>query len=200
MEGIKYYFTTEADADEVAGFYNDADHATIPDGAVETTKEEIDTACEAQANGGKRICVTSGKIDLQTAPSRLHFWKGGKWVLALDDAKSAKLREITAAFDDSFLNGSFLSTTLGIEVDCRRSGTKNDEQNVRGIISRMTRAGVNQIVYKGKTEEVPATLEQIQQLQYEMEDYASFVYTKKWEAEAKVEAATTAEDLQTITW
>ena len=194
----KYYFTARTDADEVAGFYNDADHATIPDGAVETTKEEIDTACEAQANGGKRICVTSGKIDLQTAPSRLHFWKGGKWVLALDDAKSAKLREITAAFDDSFLNGSFLSTTLGIEVDCRRSGTKNDEQNVRGIISRMTRAGVNQIVYKGKTEEVPATLEQIQQLQYEMEDYASFMYAKKWAAEAKVEAATTAEELNAI--
>ena len=198
MEGIKYYFTTKADADEVAGFYNDADHATIPDGAMETTKEEIDAACEAQANVGKRICVTSGKIDLQTAPSRSHFWKGGKWVLALDDAKSAKLLEITAAFDDSFLNGSFLSTTLGIEVDCRRSGTKNDEQNVRGIISKMTRAGVNQIVYKGKTEEIPATLEQIQQLQYEMEDYASLVYAKKWAAEAKAEAATTADELNAI--
>ena len=194
----KYYFTARTDADEVAGFYNDADHATIPDGAVETTKEEIDTACEAQANGGKRICVTSGKIDLQTAPSHLHFWKGGEWVLALDDAKSAKLREINAAFDDSFLNGSFLSATLGIEVDCRRSGTKNDEQNVRGIISRMTRAGVNQIVYKGKTEEVPATLEQIQQLQYEMEDYASFVYAKKWAADGKVGAATTVDELNAI--
>ena len=126
--------------------------------------------------------------------------KSGKvtWNDDMETLRAAKLREIATAFDDSFLNGSFLSTTLGIEVDCRRSGTKNDEQNVRGIISRMTRAGVNQIVYKGKTEEVPATLEQVQQLQYEMEDYAAFVYAKKWAAEAKVEAATTVDELNAI--
>ena len=200
MEGIKYYFTTKADADEVAGFYNDADHATIPDGAVETTKEEIDAACKAQANGGKRICVTSGKIDLQTAPSHSHFWKGGKWVLALDDAKSAKLREITAAFDDSFLNGSFLSTTLGIEVDCRRSGTKNDYQNIQGLLSMMQRGNIASTTYVGVSESVTATKEQIQQVLNEMEDYSIAMYKRKWDCEAAIAAAETAEALQAITW
>ena len=45
----------------VEGFFNDEDHAVIPEGAVEITVEERDAALEEQARG-KILCVENGKI------------------------------------------------------------------------------------------------------------------------------------------
>lgn len=55
---MRVYFTgTEI----VEGFFNDEDHAVIPEGAVEITVEERDAALEEQARG-KILCVENGKI------------------------------------------------------------------------------------------------------------------------------------------
>ena len=155
---------------------------------------------------GAEVILTAADYTRDTSaltrskPGELQKWDGSAWVDDIDALRVAKLREIVAAFDDAFTNGSFLSETLGIEVDCRRSGTKNDEQNVRGLISRMTREGIKTVEYKGKTESVTASLEQIQSVQYEMEDYATFIYAKKWAVEKAIADATTVEELQLVSW
>ena len=55
---MKVFFTGTK---TVEGFYNDEDHTTIPEDAVEITVEERDTALAEQALG-KILCVESGKI------------------------------------------------------------------------------------------------------------------------------------------
>ena len=55
---MRVFFTG---TETVEGFYNDEDHAVIPEGAVEITVEERDAALEAQALG-KILCVENGKI------------------------------------------------------------------------------------------------------------------------------------------
>ena len=96
--------------------------------------------------------------------------------------------------------GSFKSTALGIDVDCRRSDAKNDYQNVQGLLSRMDRESIDSITYVGVSESCTATKAQIQALIYEMEDHVAALYAKKWALEAQIEAATSAEELEQITW
>ena len=55
---MRVFFTG---TETVEGFYNDEDHAVIPEGAVEITVEERDAALEEQARG-KILCVENGKI------------------------------------------------------------------------------------------------------------------------------------------
>ena len=170
-----------------------------------TYKDDVSGTWYDTATGAE-VMLTAADYERDTSamtrskPGELQKWNGSAWVDDLDAVKSAKRAEITAAFESSFLNGSFLSTTLGIEVDCRRSGTKNDEQNVRGLISRMTRDGIKTVKYKGKTESATATLAQIQSLQYEMEDYGASLYAKKWAAEDALANAQSMEEIEKIAW
>lgn len=128
--------------------------------------------------------------------------KNGKvtWADDMEKLSTAKLSEIAYAFSEAIKNGSFVSETLGIEVDCRRNADKNDEQNIRGLISKMTREKIVEVEYRGKTDSAPATLEQVQLLQYEMEDHVTMLYAKKWKLESDIEKAKSATDLALIQW
>ena len=84
------------------------------------------------------------------------------WADDMEKLSAAKLSEIANAFSEAIKNGSFVSETLGIEVDCRRNVEKNDEQNVRGLISKMAREKIAEVEYRGTTDSAPATIEQVQ--------------------------------------
>lgn len=196
----KYYFTTKTDADEVAGFYNNADHETIPDGALETTKEEIDAACEVQAHAGKRICVTNGVIELRTAPSRSHYWKSGKWGFALDNAKASKLREITAAYtaERTTENKGISSKALGgAVIDCRES----DVLNIQNLVTLLEAQGKSEYFYKLKDNtSVDCTVAQIKTVLTELTAALLSMWQLKQTLTEQIDAATTAEEIQAIKW
>lgn len=123
-----------------------------------------------------------------------------KWVDNLDQYRSDQIAIIESAFDQQFTSGHFLSATIGIEVDLRRMNEKNDVQNVESLISSMTRNNVPSITYVGYTENVTATLAQVQALKGEMEDQGLALYQKKWTLEAEIEAAATIDQVKAITW
>jgi len=103
-------------------------------------------------------------------------------------------------FNNELRNNKFFSTTLGIDVDCRRSNTKNDKQNVEGLISYMTRNSITEINYKGYTESKITNIQDLQKLVYEMEDYVLGLYQKKWTLENQVDNTELPDDLFKITW
>ena len=115
--------------------------------------------------------------------------------------KSAKINEIISTFENELQTGHFLSTSLGIEVDCRRSSSKNDKQNVEGLISNMTRKNKTKINYVGYTEICPnVTQAQLTELVAEMEDYVLGLYEKKWVLQTQIENASTIDEVKNINW
>lgn len=118
--------------------------------------------------------------------------------IELKNAKEDKVKEIKQEFINRIEQGYFLSLVLEIKVDCRRGGYNNDLQNVEGLIQFMEGASIEEITYKGYTEEVTATLSQLQQLRVEMIQYALNMYQKKWELETLVTNALTIEDVNNI--
>ena len=117
-----------------------------------------------------------------------------------DVYKDIKKREIRLAFENSFRKSVFMSDTLGIDVDCRRSDTKNDRENCKILLNYMQRNNVNNIMYVGHTESVDITVEQLQDLIVEMEEYGLSLYNYKWNLESEIEKAKTIEDLGVIQW
>jgi hypothetical protein len=98
------------------------------------------------------------------------------------------------------MNGHFNSPTLGIEVDCRRGGINNDIQNLERLIKRMNRENILETPYKGYTEEVVATIDQLNTLLEEMGDYGLLLYLKKWQLEEQVKNVNDSELLKDIKW
>ena len=120
--------------------------------------------------------------------------------IPFEESKTLKSKEILDAFNNTVATGHFLSTVLSIEVDCRRDTTKNDLQNVQGLISYMTRNEVTEVEYIGYTSTGIATISQLQTLCNEMEDHVLGLYQKKWALEAQIKEATTIEQLNAIVW
>lgn len=128
-----------------------------------------------------------------------------KGLLTLEDVlpkhKENKLREISQAFENEFIAGKFFSKALNIEVDYRRSGTKNDLQNVEKLISYMERNSITETVYAGYGDSATeASLSKIKALQLEMEDYGIYIYNKKWALFKQVSLAKTLADLAVLAW
>jgi hypothetical protein len=111
-----------------------------------------------------------------------------------------KLTSIKQSFESAMATGKFTSTSLGIEVDCRRSANKNDSQNVDGLIDVMTAGDVASVSYVGFSSSVVATLAQLKVLSIEMKQYALSLYTKKWALETATSGATTQEAIDAIVW
>jgi hypothetical protein len=112
--------------------------------------------------------------------------------------RTNKLNEIVSSFNEQLANGYFLSTALGIEVDCRRSGIKNDLQNVQGLISFLERRGGTETHYVGYSETVLATVDQLKTLCTEMEDHVLRLYEQKWQLEELVKLAETRDQIKNI--
>lgn len=122
------------------------------------------------------------------------------WVFDLEACRNAKLEEISFAFDNALENGSFTSSTLGIDVDCRRGSAKNDLQNVQGLISYLERSSAESTTYVGVSEAVPATPAQLKSLACEMEDHVLGLYNRKWALEAQARSAASEADLKAVVW
>jgi hypothetical protein len=124
-----------------------------------------------------------------------------EWIEDIDVIKNIKKNEIVSSFETEFQNGHFPSTSLGIEVDCRRTMTKNDKQNVEGLISNMTRKGKSKINYVGYSEICPnVTKEMLTNLVGEMEDYVLGLYEKKWILQTQIENTSNIEEVKNIKW
>ena len=122
-------------------------------------------------------------------------------VITLGEFKNRKLREIYNSFDKELSEGFFKSAVLGIDVDCRREGTKNDLQNVQGLISYMERNGVETTNYVGYSEvKDNVTTEMLNALIIEMEDHVLSLYQKKWALESQISSASDSETLNNINW
>ena len=112
--------------------------------------------------------------------------------------RTNKLNEIVSSFNEQLSNGYFMSTALGIEVDCRRSGIKNDLQNVQGLVSFLERRGDTETHYVGYSGTVLATVDQLKTLCTEMEDHVLRLYEQKWQLGGVVKLAETRYQIKNI--
>ncbi len=122
-------------------------------------------------------------------------------------SKQEKLKQISQLFEDTIANGHFFSQSLQIEVDCRRSSTKNDLENVKNLIEAFIETNSETLdIYRGYT--VPdtgetyyahnVTLNQLKQLKLEMIQYGENLYRRKWSLEDLINNAQTLEELNNI--
>jgi len=116
--------------------------------------------------------------------------------------KVQKEEELLSGFEKEFEEGHFMSATLGIEVDCRRVGIKNDIQNVDGLILDYDNLSVMEKHYVGYTETTsfPLTFTQLNSLKLEMVQWGKSQYNKKWILLDQASKATTIEQIKIIKW
>ena len=120
----------------------------------------------------------------------------------LELVKEKQSAIILGAFETEFQTGHFASLTLGIEVDCRRGGIKNDLQNVEGLITDYDNLTEAEKHYKGYTETTssPLTLAQLISLKQEMSQWGRALYKKKWSLEESINNSTTITEVKSIVW
>ena len=119
----------------------------------------------------------------------------------LEVAKEFKDAEISASYSQEFITGFFHSEVMGIDIDYRRNGTKNDLQNVDVLIEVMTDTGTTETEFRGyQDQKANVTLDQIKAMRKEMLLYSTTLYGKKEGLENQVLAAVTIEEVQAIKW
>ena len=124
--------------------------------------------------------------------------------------KTEQLTMISNAFENNLKTGRFvfisstpmqintpqgIVTSTGVVIDCRRSGTKNDLQNVQGLIL------LNETVtFVGCNFTFVVTPEQLNEMQLQMVNYGNSLYQKKWNLENQINIAITIQQLENIKW
>ena len=130
-----------------------------------------------------------------------------QWVKDFNRYKTHKLDLLSKMFNNILTEGHFFSQTLQIEVDCRRTGIKNDLQNVENLIGYLETSNQTELnIYRGYTNPETSitqyaynvTLEQLQQLKLEMIQYGLQLYNRKWQLEDLINNASTLSDLNNI--
>ena len=127
---------------------------------------------------------------------------GGRYVqdyavvpVALDDAKAAKLAELTAAFDQAQATGHTLSV-CGFEIDVNETA----DRNVRGLITKLEATGAPATPFCDYTNTMQqATLAQLKTIQLEIIGYGEALYARKWALRESVNSAETVEDVVAVT-
>ena len=131
-------------------------------------------------------------------------FKGNEWVeevaLKLEYNKVLKKAEIKDSFYECF-NSSYTSSTIGITVDFRRNLNENDLQNYQGLYSYMQANNVASVPVRDyNNNNIILTIEQLKQLIDELIAYGLYLYNKKWQYETDIDACTTQEQLDLISW
>lgn len=101
---------------------------------------------------------------------------------------------IEQGFEHAMAHG-ILNSSLGFAVDARRSGSKNDLQNIEALIDM----GATEIKDANGIMHA-VTAENLNMIKSEIQQYAIGLYQKKWRLEAQIEASTTDEELNAIRW
>lgn len=131
-------------------------------------------------------------------------YHNGQWIhkRTLESSKDQKLNEISLLFNkETFEEGKFQSLTLGIEIDCRRSLTKNDKQNIDGLIDLMMESGMTEIEFVGVSTTKPkTTIAMLEKVKTEMSKFVYDQYQKKFALEKQIEQAKTIEEVEAIKW
>ena len=124
------------------------------------------------------------------------------WGVSFALQQEAKTSEISQAFDNEFKSGYFYSDIFGIDVDLRRTGEKNDLQNVEGLIDDFENLEEYEKYYVGysETTDFLFTLIQLQDLKIEMIQEGRRRFVKKRLKYIQVEACTTEAELEEINW
>jgi len=125
------------------------------------------------------------------------------WGVSFELMKDKKRRDIKNSFEQQMSKDSFMSETIGIEVDCRRNASDNDIQNVQGLIDDYDNLKQEEKYYVGVNDvtQFPLTLEELIALKIEMSRYGrKELYKKKWMKESEINACNTKEELDSIKW
>ena len=145
--------------------------------------------------------IPEGWTDQIPNPLYPNKWENDEWVTDISKFREMKKQSILDGFNNELQTGHFMSTAIGIEVDCRRTTSKNDLQNVQGLLSNFNRKSKIDVPYVGYTEiATNIKAQDLEDLSHEMEDYFLSLYEKKWVLQTSVEACTTIEELNAISW
>ena len=130
------------------------------------------------------------------------LWDGEKVIdNRLGVAKEKQKQEISEAFESNIAAGFFPSASLGIDVDYRRSGVKNDLQNVEALVAYMEKEMISSIIYKGYEDQTaPANVTQLKVLISEMQAFGVYLYNKKDTLKSQIDACQSIEEVKSIKW
>ena len=178
-----------------------------PDGTIQKFESDDDKQMRQALNIDKQLAAQKGEefgevYDADSLPDedkvKLGLMTQNELFIKI---KLTKINEIITAFDKELEGGHFMSASLGIEVDCRRSDRKNDKQNVEGLISNMVRNSKATVNYVGYSEiKTGVTKTQLEELVAEMEDHVLGLYEKKWLKQDEINNASTIEEVININW
>jgi hypothetical protein len=178
------------------------DFVEIPEGMKIENNEFVEMTVKEKIDAG--ITILTGRqiydVDQKIIRDKTIYELAETKEISIDSLKKYQSDIISKAFDHELQNGHFMSNILGIEVDCRRSSTKNDLQNVQGLIDHLQRNGKTSVSYFGYADRVLATVSQLEDVIKEMQDYFLVLYEKKWLKESQILSATMIEQVKAIVW
>jgi len=139
-------------------------------------------------------------------PANRHWQEYQKWlaegnqpdpIYTLDELKQHKKSEIKSAFQKAVSSGFMYSEILQADVNFGYEHLKN----VENLIENMKSNNLTEIQFRIYDNSfVTATLEQLENLKFEMIRYEINLYQKKWDLEQQIDAAVSEEEINQINW
>lgn len=117
------------------------------------------------------------------------------YVPTLEEAKEAKLAELTSAFDTAAQNAHIMSS-VGFEIDANETANRD----INGLIVVMEARGKENELFRAYDNTFhEVTLDDLKTMLVEISEHGQKLYARKWQLEVSIQAATTAEELDAIT-
>lgn len=113
----------------------------------------------------------------------------------LEELKEAKKSEIEKSFEQSFKLGA--DTSLGFKVDAGREDLQN-YQSLKIYMEANSVPATTINVYDGDFREI--TQEELSTIILDIITFGLWLYGRKWELRAQIDAATTPEEVAAVVW
>jgi hypothetical protein len=122
---------------------------------------------------------------------------GRKYTDKLAETKARKYQEIKNNYEYELHNGSYMSQTIGAEINARLQ----DIETIRNLIEIMEMQGNNTTPFRLYDNSfTTVTLEQLKSIKSELMEYGLGVHQKKWNLEEKIDNATSIKTVEGISW
>ena len=175
MHALQYNGTTEQGHIEFTDDYNHALDASLYD---EEVKPYVD-AWEAE----------KARLDAEAAAAEAEY-------NSLPNVQARKLSQLNADLNTLFSKGH-LTSSLGFEVNADEAANRN----ITGLITSMESSNADTVAFMGYDNVLHmVSLEDLKTMQLELIQFAQDAYARKWTLRSKIEACTSKEQIDAITW
>ena len=190
------YKINEADTEFVRMEQAEIDQEYLPKTyALEGSFDAVEVKKTFDRDGNFGYWPPSGMVEMDgEQPGKAYKAVNGQWVFDLPTGQAIKLNAVKTAFAEASANAHCVSSA-GFVIDANETANRD----INGLVNVLKATGTENTLFRAHDNSFHSvTLEQLETMLTEISLNGQYLYQAKWTMEAQIQAAETAEALDTI--